>query len=140
MESTEKVHYQRRDSAELALEKKSSSSIARFKETKRKTSGRTSVSVFEKIFKNFSKISFSFLKTPRASDIHDLFYAPNRPSQKSVDYFQNRPRTADTYRTNGHERTPSNSSTCSNASNMSQQGLARDKKNSGSLFDRQPIP
>ena len=112
----EKYHMQRRDSAELALEKKSSSSIARFKETKRKTSGRTSVNVF-KTFLKFTTIIFENLSV---TDIHDLFYAPNRPSQKSVEYFQNRPRTADTYRTNGHERTPSNSSTCSNASNMSQ--------------------
>ena len=65
MESTEKVHYQRRDSAELALEKKSSSSIARFKETKRKTSGRTSVSVFKKKFQKFFKNFFFIFENPK---------------------------------------------------------------------------
>ena len=90
----EKIKYARRDSAELALERKQSNTLARFKETQRKNSGKSSVDSF-----------------------HDLFYAPNRPSQKAVDYFQNRPRTADTYK---HERTPSNSSSCSQSSTLSQ--------------------
>ena len=58
--------YQRRDSAELALEKKYSSSIARFKETQRKNSSTTA-------------------KSSTADSLHDLFYAPNRPSQRAVD-------------------------------------------------------
>ena len=51
----EKVTYARRDSTELALERKQSNTLARFKETQRKNSGKNSVDSF-----------------------HDLFYAPNR--------------------------------------------------------------
>jgi len=35
---------------------------------------------------------------------YDLIYNPNRPDQKNLDYFQNRPRTADSGRGNGHSQ------------------------------------
>ena len=49
------------------------------------------------------KISNS--KDPSGKDknvVYDLVYQPNRPDQRTVDYFQSRPRTAGSERGNGH--------------------------------------
>ena len=50
-------------------------------------------------------------------ELHDLFYAPSRPSPKSLEFYQNRPRSAVSVMNSSHERTNSNSSQTSNQSN-----------------------
>ena len=134
----EKVTYARRDSTELALERKQSNTLARFKETQRKNSGKNSVDSFHDLFYAPNRVrgdfwvEFKVLKVFIKKDLtffwNSFFFILtenwplyNRPSQKAVEYFQNRPRTADTYRSSGnHERTPSNSSSCSQSSTLSQ--------------------
>ena len=130
----EKVTYARRDSTELALERKQSNTLARFKETQRKNSGKNSVDSFHDLFYAPNRVRGDFwLKFKILKVFIEFFFEfwffylkrnwplYNRPSQKAVEYFQNRPRTADTYRSSGnHERTPSNSSSCSQSSTLSQ--------------------
>lgn len=91
----------RRDSNEIERARLSKTSLqSKFKEIKRKTSvGKRS------------------LPKTTGQELHDLFYAPSRPSPKSLEFYQNRPRSAVSVMNSSHERTNSNSSQTSNQSN-----------------------
>ena len=110
----------RRDSKEIAKETRQTLAIAKFKETRRKSSvGKKNLPKYHNN-NNINNLNKDH------SNVHNIFYAPNRPSPKSIDYFQNRPRSAVTQskvsthsHTQGmitHERTNSNGSGCSSNS------------------------